>query len=155
GQLAEQILIARKENSYAIAKDQSIPHAQLMSLVNFYSERGAYQRIVETLDHEREHDQWRDMFSYRQRIAEYARLIWADESELKVLREEFNSRTGNLTTANDPLIERYFEALLGQGDAGRAELLRCVRSKTPHRFQLISFLLKNNELKLAREAVEG
>src|SRR5262245_31667304 len=54
GQLAEQILIARKDsafaiaNAFAIAKDWSLPHSQLMSLVNFYSERGAYHRVVET-----------------------------------------------------------------------------------------------------------
>src|SRR5262249_34734610 len=42
-----------------------------------------------------------------------------------------------------------------QGDAGRDELRRCVQSQTSHRFQLIGFLLRNNELKLAREAVEA
>ena len=155
GQLAEQILIARKDNAFAIAKDSSLPHSHLMSLVNFYSERGAYHRVVETLDRERARDQWRDKFGYRSMIAEYARLIGDREAELKVLREEFASRSGALTTTTDFMIERYFEALLEQGDAGRDELRRCVQSQTSHRFQLIGFLLRNNELKLAREAVEA
>jgi hypothetical protein len=34
-------------------------------------------------------------------------------------------------------------------------LRRCVQSPTSHRFQLIGFLLRNDELKLAREAVEA
>ena len=155
GQLAERILIARKDNAFVIAKDWSSRHAHLMSLVNFYSERGAYQRVIELLEQERARDQWRDKFGYRQMIAEYARLTGDREAELKVLREEFVSRAGKLTTATDPMIERYFEALLEQGDAGGDELRRCVQSQTPYRFQLIGFLLRNDELKLAREAVEA
>lgn len=106
------------------------------------------------LDQERARDPWRDKFGYRQMIAEYARLNGDRETELKVLREEFTARTGKLTTTADPMIERYFEALWEQGEAGRDELRRCVESQTPYRFQLVSFLLKNNDLKLAREAIE-
>ncbi|MGH9934597.1 MAG: hypothetical protein ACREAM_00025, partial [Blastocatellia bacterium] len=119
GQLAEQILIARKNAALTMAKEAPIHHTHMMSLVNFYSERGAYQRVVELLEQERARDQWRDKFGYRQMIAEYARLAGDRETELKVLREEFASRTGKLTTAADPMIERYFEALLEQGEAGR------------------------------------
>ncbi len=155
GQLAEQILIERKDHAFAVAKDWSLAHSSLMSLVNYYSERGAYQRVVETLDQEQARDQWRDKFGYRSLIAEYARLNGDREAEIKVLREEFAFRAGNLTTATSPMIERYFEALQEQGDAGRDELRRCVQSQTSHRFQLISFLLKNGELKLAREAIEA
>ncbi len=155
GQLAERIMIARKENAFAIAKDSALPHERLMSLVNFYSERGAYHHIIETLERERARDPWKDKFNYRSMIAEYARLIGDRETELKVLREEFESRKGALTTTNDPMIERYFEALLEQGDAGRDELRRRIQSQTPYRFQLISFLLSNSELELAREAVEA
>ncbi len=154
GQLAEQILIVRKDNAFAIAKDSPIHHTRLVSLVNFHSERGDYQRVAALLDQERARDPWRDKFGYRQMIAEYARLNGDRETELKVLREEFTARTGKLTTTADPMIERYFEALWEQGEAGRDELRRCVESQTPHRFQLVSFLLKNNDLKLAREAIE-
>src|SRR5262249_13942962 len=59
GQLAEQILIARKDAALAIDKNESGYHDRLMSLVNFYSERGAYRRVVESLERERARDQWR------------------------------------------------------------------------------------------------
>jgi tetratricopeptide (TPR) repeat protein len=155
GQLAEQILIARKDAAAAIASDWSSRHAHLMSLVNFYSERGAYQRVVELLERERAQDQWRDKFAYRSMIAEYARIAGDGERELKVLREEFAARQGNLTSTTDPLVERYFEALLESGEAGRNELRQRAAQQTPYRFQLINFLIKNNELKLAREAIEA
>ncbi|MGH9851287.1 MAG: tetratricopeptide repeat protein, partial [Blastocatellia bacterium] len=155
GQLAEQILLARKDAAAAIASDWSSRHAHLMSLVNFYSERGAYQRVVDTLERERENDQWRDKFAYHSTIAEYARIAGDGERELKVLREEFAARKGKLTSTTDPMIERYFEALLESGEAGRNELRQCAAQPTPHRFQLINFLVKNNELKLAREAIEA
>jgi tetratricopeptide (TPR) repeat protein len=155
GQLAEQILVARKETALAIEKNWSNYHAHLLSLVNFYSECGAYQRVVEFLEQERARDEQRDKFSYRSMIAEYARLIGDRERELKVLREEFAARTGKPAAATDPMIERYFEALLENGEAGRAELRQCIQQQTPYRFQLIGFLLRNNELALAREAIEA
>jgi predicted Zn-dependent protease len=155
GQLAERILIARKESAFAIAKDWTMPHERVMSLVSFYFERGAYHRVIETLERERARDPWHDKFNYRSMIAEYARLIGDREAELKVLREEFAASIGKPGTTNGLMIERYFEALLEQGEAGRDELRRCVQSQTPHRFLLIGFLLRNDELKLAREAVEA
>lgn len=155
GQLAERILIARKDAALAIDKNEPVYHERLMSLVNFYSERGAYRRVAEALEQERARDQWRDKFNYRSMIAEYARLGGDSEAELKALREEFAAGLGKPTAATSPMIERYFEALLEQGDVGRDELRRCVQSQTSHRFQLIGFLLRNDELKLAREAVEA
>jgi len=155
GELAEQILIARKDLALAIDKNEPVYHDRLMSLVNFYSERGAYHRVIAALEQERARDQWRDKFSYRSMIAEYARLGGDREAELKVLREEFAANMGKPANTTNPMIERYFEALLELGDAGRDELRRCVQSQTSHRFQLIGFLLRNDELKLAREAVEA
>jgi tetratricopeptide (TPR) repeat protein len=155
GQLAEQILIARKDAALAVDKNEPVYHERLMSLVNFYSERGAYRRAAESLEQERSRDLWQDNFNYRSMIAEYARLGGDREAELKVLREEFAAGMGKPTATTNPMIERYFEALLEQGDSGRDELRRCVQSQTSHRFQLIGFLLRNDELKLAREAVEA
>jgi tetratricopeptide (TPR) repeat protein len=155
GQLAERILIARKDAARAVDKNESGYHDRLTSLINFYSERGAYRRAVESLEQERSRDQWRDKFAYRSLIAEYARLGGDSEAELNVLREEFAAYTGKLLTTTNPMIERYFDALLEQGDSGREELRRCVQSQTSYRFQLIGFLFRNNELKLAREAVDA
>src|SRR5262245_66039775 len=88
-------------------------------------------------------------------LAEYARLAGDSEAELKVLREEFAASMGKPAATSNSVIERYFEALLERAEAGRDELRRCVQSQTSHRFQLIGFLLRNDELKLARDAVEA
>src|SRR5262249_3068136 len=74
GQLAEQMLIARKDAALTIDKNEPVYHERLMSLVNFYSERGAYRSVAESLEKERARDQWQDKFNYRPMIAEYARL---------------------------------------------------------------------------------
>ncbi|MGH9837254.1 MAG: tetratricopeptide repeat protein, partial [Blastocatellia bacterium] len=152
--LSEEILIARKEAGFAIAENPSLYHTHLTSLVNFYSERGAYGAVVELLGREQARDRHRDKFNYRSLIAEYARLVADRDGELRALREEYNSRTGNLVTDQNAMIERYFEALLEAGEAGRAELRQCVERPHPYRFQLISFLLRRNEVALAREAVD-
>jgi tetratricopeptide (TPR) repeat protein len=154
GQLAEEILLARKDAAFALGYWSSY-HDRLMSLVNFYSERGAYQRVVEFLNQERARDSQRDKFNYRSMIAEYARLIGDRESELKVLREEFASNTGKPPDSTNALVERYFEALLENGEAGRNELQQCIQQPTPFRFQLINFLLRNNEVNLARDAIDA
>ncbi len=152
--LSEEMLIARKEAAFAITDGPSHYHGQLTSLVNFYSERGAYARVVELLSQEQSRDKHRDKFNYRPLIAEYARLVADREAELRALRDEYNARTGNPTTDQNAMIERYFEALLESGETGRAELRQCIERPHPHRFQLIAFLVRNNEMSLAREAIE-
>lgn len=111
-------------------------------------------RVVELLGREQPRDQHRDKFNYRPLIAEYARLVADREGELRALRDEYNAHTGNPTMDQNPMIERYFEALLEAGDAGRAELRQCIERPHQHRFQLIGFLVRNNEVALAREAIE-
>ncbi len=149
GTLTEQILIARKENACSIDAPQCSGHA--MSLVNFHSERGDYRRAIELL--EREMPRERNPSIVRAMIAEYALLIGDREKELQALRAEHQSRVGDLTTQTDQIIERYFAALLENGEAGRNEMRQCAQKNTPHRFQLIDFLVRNNEIQLAREAI--
>lgn len=154
GTLSEQILISRKDAGFAIRDNPAGYQGHLMTLVNFYSERGAYGRIAETLLREQERDPNRDKFSYRPLIAEYARLAGDAKSELAALRDHYNSKTGAMVAGQDPLIGRYFEALLEGGEAGRAEMRRCVEQPHPYRFQLISFLVSAQEIALAREAID-
>ncbi|MCI0336158.1 MAG: hypothetical protein L0226_01160 [Acidobacteria bacterium] len=151
--LAEQVLITRMDAAYQL--DSSLYRSQMMALVNFYSERGAYQRAIELLEREEARDRKRDGFNYRTPIAEYARLIGDREKELRALRAEFQSRAENRVTQTDQIIERYFEALLENGEAGRGELRQCIRRTTPYHFQLINYLVRNNELQLAREAIDA
>lgn len=158
--LAERILIARKEsaakldprttnNSYSIYQDR------LTTLINFYNDRAAYGRIIALAEQELAKNQKHSQGYYRSMIAEYARLIGDDGKELAVLRAEFQSGDGNNLTSNTPMAERYFEILMESGEAGRSELHHVINQKTPHRFQLINFLLKNNDLELARAAIKA
>ncbi len=156
--LAERILIARKDSAArldptATANAQSMYQDRLTTLVNFYSERGAYHRIVETAEQELAKSQKLTASQYRSTIAEYARLVGDSQKELATLRAEFQSHTGNLTASSDAMVERYLEALLENDKAGYGELQQIISANTTHRFQLINFLLRNNEMQLAREAI--
>ncbi len=161
--LAEQILIARKNaaaalNPTATTNEQSISQLykdRLMTLVSFYSERAAYDRIIELAEREAAKSQKLNATEYRSMIVEYARLTNSHEKELQTLRAEFQFHTGKLVANSDSLVERYFEALLENGEAGRGELQQLTGQPTPHRFQLINFLLRNNELQMAREAIKA
>lgn len=158
--LAEQILIARKDSAAkldpaATANALSMYQDRLTTLVNFYLERGAYRRIVETAEQELAKNQKLTASQYRSMIAEYARLIGDSQKELAALRAEFQAHTGNLTASSDAMVERYLEALLENDKAGYSELQQIVSVNTPHRFQLINFLLRNNEAALAREAINA
>lgn len=158
--LVERILIVRKDSAVklvptATANAQSIYQDRLMTLVNFYSERGSYHRIVELAEQELAKNQRLSPNYYRSMIAEYARLIGDSQKELATLRAEFQSHNGNSASGNDLMVERYLEALLENGEAGRAELRQIVGANTPHRFQLINFLLRYNEKQLAVEAINA
>ncbi|HMV87691.1 MAG TPA: hypothetical protein PKA34_31670 [Blastocatellia bacterium] len=158
--LAERILIARKDAAAKLVSTttlnaDSIYSDRLMTLVNFYSERGAYRRIIELAEQEAAKTQKLSPTHFRAMIAEYARLVGDGGKELAVLRAEFQSHAGNLTSNSDALVERYLEALLESGEGGRAELQQVIAGKTPHRFQLINFLLRNNEKDLASAAIKA
>ncbi|MEK7831086.1 MAG: hypothetical protein AAB401_08375 [Acidobacteriota bacterium] len=158
--LAEQVLIARKDSAAklvptATANAQSIYQDRLTTLVGFYSERGAYGHIIALAEQELAKNQKLSANHYRSMIVEYARLIGDSQKELSALRAEFQSHAGNSTMNSDAMAERYFEVLLEGDKAGRAELQQVISVNTPHRFQLINFLLRNNETQLAREAINA
>lgn len=156
--LAEQILIARKDAaaklSPAATDKSSLYQDRLTTLVNFYSERGAYQSIIQLAEQELAKNRNLSQNYYRAMIAEYARLVGDSGKELAALRAEFQSHTDDWR-GSASLVERYFEALLESGEAGRAELRQVIGQKTPHRFQLINFLLRNNEKELANAAIKA
>ncbi|MGH9802064.1 MAG: tetratricopeptide repeat protein, partial [Blastocatellia bacterium] len=158
--LAETILIARKDSAAKLTtattpNPESIYRDRLMTLVNFYSERGAFNRVVELTEQELAKNQKLSANDYRSMIVEYARLTNDREKEMATLRAEFQSRTTSSTANSPALVDRYFEALLENGEAGRSELQQVVSQPTPYRFQLINFLLRNNELALARAAIKS
>jgi len=152
GLLGEKIAVAQKDVAFA-AGDRSLYHARLRALVSFYDERGAYQHAVDLLEAEAARDRSRGEFDYPRLIAEHARLLGDREKELRTLRAYYRALSGSLTSNTDPLVGRYFEALLESGEAGRDELRLCAGQPSPYHFQLINFLLARGERELAREAV--
>jgi tetratricopeptide (TPR) repeat protein len=157
GSLEEKILTGRKDAAYASGEPYTF-HNRLQALVDFYHARAAYGRIVELLEAERARDNARDQFEYSRLIAEHARLVGDGERERQALRENYrqsNINPQSPSTTVEPLVERYFEALYEQGEAGRNELLTCAQHPTSHQLQLAGFLLRKGERELAHEAIEN
>lgn len=152
--VSEEILTARKEAGFAIADNPATYHQQLMALVNYHSERGAYAMVVTLLSQEMTRDKNRAKFAYYPLIAEYARLAGDRDSELRALRDAWNGRTGAMVTNTEPMFDRYFDILLDAGAPGRAELQQCLDRPHPHRVQLMNFLYRRNEIALLRKAIE-
>jgi cellulose synthase operon protein C len=151
--LGEKTALAQKDLSFATG-DHRLYHAQLRTLIRFYDDRGAYQRAVKLLVAEAAHDRARGEFEYTRLIAEHARLIGDRERELETLRAYYRSLSGSLTTQADPLLQRYFEALLEAGESGLNELRACAQQPSPYHFQLIRLLLAHGQRELAREAIQ-
>ena len=157
GSLEEYMLIRQKDLAHSSAEMPTY-HSRLRTLVNFYNQRGGYERVIELLTAERPNDAARDQFEYAQLIAENARLIGDSERELQALREIYQrppSPGSSPFTDWEPLVERYFEALYERRNAGRSELLSCAQQPTSHQLQLINFLLGHSDNELAHAAIEN
>ena len=157
GSLEEQILIRQKDIAYA-SHESSSYHARVQTLVDFYKERGAYRQVGAILEAERARDNGRDSFEYLRLIADNARLLGDRERELQALRENYRkpaATSASLATATEPLVDRYFEALLENGEAGRTEILSSVDQPNTHQLQLVNFLLRQGEKELAHKAIEN
>ena len=157
GSLEEQILLEQKDIAYSSGEPSSY-HSRLRALVDFYDERGAYSHIIELLGTERLRDPAREQFEYLQFIAANCRLLGDRGRELEALRENYRQSNAHpllLSSSAEPLVERYFDALYENGEAGRNELLACAREPTSHQLQLVNFLLRNGEKQLAHAAIEN
>ena len=157
GSLAEQILVLQKDIAYA-SHEPSSYHSRLKTLVDFYSDKGAYDHVIEILEAERLRDSGRDGFEYWRLIAENARLIGDRDRELQALRENYRQPTANpasLRSAPEASVDRYFEALYENGEAGRSELRSCAQQPSAHQLQLVNFLLRKGEKELAHSAIEN
>jgi len=157
GSLEEEILIRQKDIAYASHEPASY-HARVKTLIDFYQDRGAYKQVGEVLEAERLRDSGRDSFEYLRMIAENARLLGDRDQELQALRANYSKPAANpttLVTAAEPLVDRYFEALLENSEAGRNELISCVQQPNTHQLQLVNFLLRKGEKDLAHKAIEN
>jgi tetratricopeptide (TPR) repeat protein len=157
GSIEQEVLMALKERHYAL-RDWSAYEGHLHSLIDLYDERSAYNEILDLLDAEHSREPHSANFDFSSLIATSARLVGDNRRELQALRENYQkplSDQAQLLTSQDPLIERYFEVLVLNGESGRSELLSCAQHSTPHQLQLIAFLLRNEEKELAHVAIEN
>ena len=132
-------------------------HNHLRALIDFYDRCGAYRQILELLQFERARNLQPGGFDYPSLIATYARLLGDSALELQALREHYQkpAEPGQLVTTNDPLVERYFEALWESGEAGRDELQSCAQHSTSHQLQLVTFVLAKGDRELVHTAIEN
>ncbi|MDQ2919849.1 MAG: tetratricopeptide repeat protein, partial [Verrucomicrobiota bacterium] len=147
GALEETILIRQKDKAFGDADDF---HPALRRLLNFYGERGMFQKVTEVLDEERNRDKYPANLDYPRLIAENARLIGDKDRELTALRESYQSASGKITTDTNNLTARYLEFLYQNN---RAELAGLTKKYSPYQLQLINFLLAKGERELAHEAI--
>ncbi|MEW6732448.1 MAG: tetratricopeptide repeat protein, partial [Acidobacteriota bacterium] len=157
-------LILRERLALALAgklktdKDRDDPnsnpyHLQLAALADFYTDRGLFDKAVELLKTEYQHDPNRSKFNYWQRLATLENYLNNPEAELATLRAYYREQTGNFATTPDALLERYFTLLATKGEAGRQELASLLGQPHPYRLQLINFLIRLGDRELAYQAI--
>ena len=153
GSIDEEALKSLKDRAYSM-RDWPSYHNHLRALVDLYDSCGAYKHILDLLQSERSRNAQPDGFDYASLVAMNARLLGDGSLELQALREHYQRPTDQ-NQLNDPLVERYFEALWENGEAGRNELLSCAQHPTSRQLQLATFLLKKGDRDLVHIAVEN
>jgi tetratricopeptide (TPR) repeat protein len=134
GDLEEKILL-KKTNESA---------ANLPNLLNFYNERGAYQKSFDALE-----KYGSDNLSLK---AEMARLAANREKELEALRAIYWKVSEQFSVSTSEDIARFLEILYGEN---RAELKSLTEKNSTYQLQLINFLLGKGERELAHAAIEN
>ncbi|MGC2236357.1 MAG: hypothetical protein WA584_09360, partial [Pyrinomonadaceae bacterium] len=137
GDLEEKILLKKLDES----GDRTI---HLQPLVNFYNERGAYQKTFDILE-----KYGTDNLALK---AETARIVDNREKELEALRAIYQKPFEKIAPANDENITRYLEILYSEN---RAELKSLTEKNSFYQLQLINFLLGKGERELAHAAIGG
>ncbi|HJS22961.1 MAG TPA: tetratricopeptide repeat protein [Pyrinomonadaceae bacterium] len=153
GSIDEEVLKSLKDRAYSM-RDWPSYHNHLRALIDLYDRCGAYKQILDLLQAERSRNAQPGGFDYASLTATYARFLGESSLELQALRENYQ-KPSELVTSNDPLIERYLEALWENGQAGRDELLTCAKHPTSHQLQLITFLLAKSDRELVHIAIEN
>ena len=119
GDLVEKVLIKRGNSQ---------------SLIEFYNERGAFQKVLEIAE----------STNNLPLIAGNARLINNREKELNALRQIYQDKN-----ANQNHISRYLQIV------DKPELESLAKQNSPNQLQLINFLLGKGERDLAHAAIEN
>jgi tetratricopeptide (TPR) repeat protein len=156
GVLEEKILNAQKDTAFRTG-NLNFYQERLQRLIDFYTERGDYRRVVDVVEAERAQGRHADAQAHLRVVAENARLLGDREKELQALRENYRrllDNSSNQSNRADDLASRYLEALYENGEQGKQELRALTQQTSPYQFQLINFLLAKEESELAHEAIE-
>lgn len=119
GDLVEKVLIMR---------------GNTQNLIDFYNERGAYQKVLEIAE----------TINKLPLIADNAKLTGNREKEMNALRQIFQDKN-----ASQIYILRYLQIV------DKAELDALSKQNSPHQLQLVNFLLGKGEKELAHSAIEN
>lgn len=149
-ELEEKILIAKKDEAFSY-ENSDIYHQNLQIIIDFYSQRGNLQRVLEILQKEKSLDKNNTDFPYDRLIAENSKLLGDTNKEIEALEKYFDQTTENLDKEYE-LIERFFELLINKN---KQKLVQLANNNSKHRIQLINFLIKKEEASLAHKAIES
>jgi tetratricopeptide (TPR) repeat protein len=137
GDLEEKILLRKLDE--AGGREIYLPN-----LLNFYRERGAYQKSFDVLE-----KYGSENLSLK---AETARLVGNGEKELEALRAIYWKVSDKPGPAPVEDVKRYLEILDGQN---QAELKSLTEKNSAYQLQLINFLLGKGEREMANAAIES
>lgn len=156
GVLEEKILGAQKDAAFRTG-NLSFYHERLQRLIDFYTERGDYGRVIDLIEAERAEGRDGNAGEHLRVVAKNARLLGDKGKELQALRENYRrllDSSSNQLHRADEQAGRYMEALYENGEQGKEELRSLAQQTSPYQLQLINFLLTRGESELAHEAIE-
>lgn len=137
----EETILRKKLEINAASADKKV---YLQNLVNFYNERGAYQKTFDVLEKYASDD--------LPLKAETARLTGNREKELDALRSIYRKPSDKFSVTNDENVARFLKILFAEN---RDELKSLSEISSAFQLQLINFLLAKGERELAHRAIEN
>ncbi len=140
GDLEEKILLEKVEANKSILDGQ----IHLSNLVNFYNERGAYQKAFDALE-----NYGSDNLTLK---ANAANLIGNREKELASIRAIYWKTSDKISLSDNENVARFLEILYAEN---KDELKSLTEKDSAYQLQLINFLLGKGEPKLAHAAIES
>lgn len=135
----EELIMIKKIETNKLPDDRSV---HLRNLVNFYNERGAFQKTFDALEKYGGGD--------LQLSAETAKLVGDTEKELEALRGIYWKPEDKPSVAENEFVARFLEILY---EKNSDELKSLSEKSSAHQLQLINFLIVKGEKNLAHAAI--
>lgn len=140
GDLEETVLRKRIAET-SVETDRKV---YVSNLLDFYNERGAYQKAFDALESSSIND--------LAQTAQAARLIGNKEKELEALRANYWKPAEKPSGSDNEMTVRYLEILAAENPS---ELASLTEKNSAHQLQLINFLLGKGETRMAHAAIEN